>query len=79
MPHRPGCLDSPQDVFFRTFNLASDRVSLGGFLMLGSNFVELQAFELALDGATPSQADIERFRIDRPILLERAPATSFMV
>ena len=42
---------SPQDVFFRTFKLASDRFSLGGFLMLGSNFVELQAFELALDGA----------------------------
>ena len=42
---------SPQDVFFRTFKLASDRFSLGGFLMLGSNFVELQAFELSLDGA----------------------------
>ncbi len=42
---------SPQDVFFRTFKLAGDRFSLGGFLMLGSNFVELQAFELALDGA----------------------------
>jgi hypothetical protein len=42
---------SPQDVFFRTFKLASDRFSLGGFLMLGSNFVELQAFELTLDGA----------------------------
>lgn len=42
---------SPQDIFFRTFRLASDRVSLGGFLMLGSNFVELQALELTLDGA----------------------------
>jgi hypothetical protein len=42
---------SPQDVFFRTFKLASDRFSLDGFLMLGSNFVELQAFELTLDGA----------------------------
>jgi hypothetical protein len=41
---------SPQDVFFRTFKLSGDRFSLGGFLMLGSNFVELQAFELALDG-----------------------------
>jgi hypothetical protein len=41
---------SPQDVFFRTFKLANDRFSLGGFLMLGSDFVELQSFELALDG-----------------------------
>jgi len=41
---------SPRDVFFRTFQLASDRVSLGGFLMLGSNFVEFQALQLALDG-----------------------------
>ena len=35
--------------------------------------------ELALDGETPSAGDLERFRIDRPILLEREPATSFMV
>lgn len=35
--------------------------------------------ELALDGSTPSQADIERFRIDRPILLEQDPPTSWMV
>ncbi|MEO5754273.1 MAG: hypothetical protein ABIR38_06165 [Chthoniobacterales bacterium] len=42
---------SPQDVFFRTFQLASEQFSLGGFLMLGRNFVELQSFELTLDGA----------------------------
>ncbi len=42
---------SPSDVFFRTFRLANDRVSLGGFLMLGSNFIELQSFQLTLDGA----------------------------
>jgi hypothetical protein len=41
---------SPRNVFFRTFSLASDRFSLGGFLLLGSNFIELQAFELALAG-----------------------------
>jgi monomeric sarcosine oxidase len=35
--------------------------------------------ELAIDGETPSATEIERFRIDRPILLEREPATSFMV
>ncbi|MDQ6793609.1 MAG: FAD-dependent oxidoreductase, partial [Chloroflexota bacterium] len=35
--------------------------------------------ELVVDGRTPSQADIEPFRIDRPILLEANPATSFMV
>jgi sarcosine oxidase len=35
--------------------------------------------ELVADGRTPSAADIERFRIDRPILLEANPATSFMV
>ena len=37
------------------------------------------ATELAFDGATPSAPDLERFRIDRPILLEAAPATSWMV
>lgn len=41
---------SPQDVFFRNFRLANDRLSLGGFLMLGRNFVELQAMMLTLDG-----------------------------
>ena len=41
---------SPQDVFFRTFKLASDRVSLGAFLLLGENFVELQALQMSLDG-----------------------------
>jgi hypothetical protein len=41
---------SPQDIFFRTFKLASDRVSLGGFLLLGQNFTELQALTLSLDG-----------------------------
>ena len=41
---------SPQDVFFRTFKLASDRVSLGAFVLLGDNFVELQALKLSLDG-----------------------------
>ncbi len=41
---------SPQDVFFRTFKLASDRVSLGAFLLLGDNFTELQALAMSLDG-----------------------------
>ena len=35
--------------------------------------------ELAVDGSTPSAGEIERFRIDRPILLEAHPATSFLV
>jgi len=35
--------------------------------------------ELALDGSTPSQPELERFRIDRPILLEADPPTSWMV
>jgi sarcosine oxidase len=35
--------------------------------------------ELALDGGTPSVRELERFRIDRPILLEAEPATSWMV
>jgi len=35
--------------------------------------------ELVVDGDTPSRADIAPFRIDRPILLESNPATSFMV
>ncbi len=35
--------------------------------------------ELALDGATPSAGEIERFTIDRPILLETNPPTSFLV
>ncbi len=41
---------SPREIFFRTFSLANDRFSLGGFLMLGSNFIELQAMNLTLDG-----------------------------
>ena len=41
---------SPQDLFFRTFKLASDRISLGAFLLLGKNFIELQALEMSLDG-----------------------------
>jgi sarcosine oxidase len=35
--------------------------------------------ELALDGSTPSAGEIGRFTIDRPILLEANPATSFLV
>jgi sarcosine oxidase len=35
--------------------------------------------ELVADGRTPSQPEIGRFRIDRPILLEAEPATSWMV
>jgi sarcosine oxidase len=35
--------------------------------------------ELAADGATASAGEIERFRIDRPILLESNPVTSFLV
>ena len=35
--------------------------------------------ELVVDGSTPSAGELERFRIDRPILLEANPATSFLV
>jgi sarcosine oxidase len=35
--------------------------------------------EIAVDGTTPSANEIARFAIDRPILLEESPATSFMV
>ncbi len=35
--------------------------------------------ELVVDGSTPSAGEIERFRIDRPILLEADPTTSFLV
>jgi sarcosine oxidase len=35
--------------------------------------------ELLVDGATPSAGDLERFRIDRPILLANDPVTSWMV
>jgi len=35
--------------------------------------------ELAVDGTTPSAGEIERFRVDRPILLETNPQTSFLV
>ena len=66
---------SPQDVFFRTFKLANDRFSLGGFLHAGSNFVELQAFELALDGAPRMVGTVflpfsfERWRASRSFLV----------
>ena len=35
--------------------------------------------ELVVDGSTPSAGELERFTIDRPILLEANPATSFLV
>jgi sarcosine oxidase len=35
--------------------------------------------ELALDGASPSDGELGGFRIDRPILLERDPLTSWLV
>jgi sarcosine oxidase len=35
--------------------------------------------ERIADGTSPSEADLAGFRIDRPILLEANPATSFMV
>jgi monomeric sarcosine oxidase len=35
--------------------------------------------ELLVDGTTPSAGDLDRFRVDRPILLETDPATSWMV
>ena len=35
--------------------------------------------ELALDGASPSDGELGAFRIDRPILLEDDPATSWLV
>ena len=34
--------------------------------------------ELALDGSSPSDPELGAFKIDRPILLEEAPATSWM-
>jgi sarcosine oxidase len=37
------------------------------------------AAELALDGRTPSAGELGAFRVDRPILLEAAPATAFLV
>ncbi len=37
------------------------------------------AAELSLDGDSPSAGDLGQFRIDRPILLETAPATTWMV
>ena len=62
---------SPRDIFFRTFRLANEHFSLGGFLMLGSNFIELQAFELSLEGARRGSGTIflpfsfERWRTTR--------------
>jgi sarcosine oxidase len=35
--------------------------------------------ELALDGSSPSDGELGAFRIDRPILLQDTPATSWMV
>jgi sarcosine oxidase len=35
--------------------------------------------ELSVDGSTPSAPDVARFAIDRPILLESEPTTSWMV
>jgi sarcosine oxidase len=35
--------------------------------------------EMALDGATPSAGELGAFRIDRPVMLETEPATSWLV
>ncbi len=35
--------------------------------------------ELALDGASPSDGELGAFRIDRPILLQDDPPTSWLV
>lgn len=76
---------SPQDVFFRTFKLASDRVSLGGFLMVGSNFIEFQALELTLDGVRRSEGTLflpfsfERWRKSRSLLAALAEEQKFDV
>jgi sarcosine oxidase len=35
--------------------------------------------ELAVDGSTPAEADLGAFRIDRPILREQDPSTSFII
>jgi sarcosine oxidase len=35
--------------------------------------------ELAIDGDSPSGDELGAFRIDRPILLERDPATSWLI
>jgi sarcosine oxidase len=35
--------------------------------------------ELAVDGSTPSAPELEAFRIDRPVLREEHPATSFLI
>jgi sarcosine oxidase len=37
------------------------------------------AAELVVDGRTPSEAEIAGFAVDRPLLLEANPATSFLV
>jgi sarcosine oxidase len=37
------------------------------------------AAELLVDGETPSRREIEEFRVDRPLLLEADPPTSWMV
>jgi sarcosine oxidase len=37
------------------------------------------AAELSVDGVTPSAGELEAFRIDRPILLEPDPPTTWMV
>ena len=35
--------------------------------------------ELVVDGSTPSAGELQRFKVDRPILLEANPVTSFLV
>ena len=61
-----------------TTRMSSSRLGAAHGYKFASVFGRILA-ELALDGATPSAPEIEGFRIDRPILLEKDPATSFMV
>jgi hypothetical protein len=49
---------SPQDLFFRTFQVGNDRAWLSGFLMLGTDFIHLQAMQFTLDGVPSASGTI---------------------
>jgi sarcosine oxidase len=92
--HLPGGLGPPIDTKTCLYTLTPDRdfvldrlpeqpaisVALGA--AHGYKFASVMGrilAEFSVDGSTPSAPELERFRIDRPILLEADPPTSWLV
>ena len=92
--HLPGALGPPIQTKTCLYTLTPDRdfvvdrlpelpgIALGLGAAHGFKFASVLGrilAELSLDGTTPSAADLDRFRVDRPVLLESDPQVSWMI